>query len=383
MNTELSIFNQTLKRKGIPIYVNDRTTSINGYLKEIDDKQSIDTKWLFCPKDTFNQGDIIEALNEKWMILQKDIKYKNYDKGLIQCCYKSVKFVINGFLMEFSCLIISNNQSISSNQYFNIPDGTIKVILQENEFTKQIAIDDRFIKMSSAWKVTGITSEDEGLLYITASKDAIDTINDDMTNEIADTNKLHKYVITINNGDTSSVNVNGTLQLNCVCTDNGTAVTSPAITYISSDSTIATIDGTGKITGIAAGVSTITANYNNVIDTISITVTNVVTDNYTINLTPIGTNNIITIIYNHNKTFDAKVQNNGVDTSDTVTFELFNVDTSYTFDKLGSITSSTENSCVVQTVNNTSMIGKKFGLRCKIVGHESVFVERIIKVGSY
>ena len=53
----------------------------------------------------------------------------------------------------------------------------------DNKFIK---IDNRIITMASAWKITGITTEDKGLKHLYLEKDLFNTSYDDVENEVAD-----------------------------------------------------------------------------------------------------------------------------------------------------------------------------------------------------
>ncbi|WP_333888298.1 hypothetical protein [Clostridium sp.] len=49
-----------------------------------------------------------------------------------------------------------------------LPTGTIVVTVPLDSITEQIKINNRFIKMGAAWKVTGRDKSLEGLIKITA-----------------------------------------------------------------------------------------------------------------------------------------------------------------------------------------------------------------------
>lgn len=73
----------------------------------------------------------------------------------------------------------------------------------------------------------------------------------------------------------ASINVNITMQLSTVCKDqNNNAMICPTLTWNTSDNTIATVNSSGMVTGVAAGTANITAKSGSVTSNIStITVT--------------------------------------------------------------------------------------------------------------
>ncbi|GAA0723622.1 hypothetical protein GCM10008905_16460 [Clostridium malenominatum] len=245
-----------------------------GFFKEYDDKlDSEDNKYIITNVNVLKQGSIINALGHNWIVVHKPQNYyKNYDKGAIRLCKYSIKFNFNGEVKEFPSVIDTGTQGIINNTGFNIVDGKIMLVLQENEITKKIKDGQRFIKMGYAWKVTGKSSENEGLIYIFAEKDMFNN-NDDKINEIADAfeNNTHNYTLEILNTE-KIIKVNETLQLNIIAKDNGVVVENPSLIYMSSNSSIATITETGLITAIGAGSVTVTVKYNNVERTLNLIV---------------------------------------------------------------------------------------------------------------
>lgn len=168
-------------------------------------------------------------------------------------------------------------------------NGVIVVTLQNNSDTQLLKINKRFIKYGSAWKVVGLDFTKEGLICLYADKDAVNTSTDNMDMEIADYfNNIHTYTIEISNRNNAEITVNNNLQLNCSCTDNNANVNNPSITYSVDVNNVCTVNSTGLITAISEGTCSITASYNNVKDTINITV-KAVPVQHTITYTLVGT----------------------------------------------------------------------------------------------
>ncbi len=67
-----------------------------------------------------------------------------------------------------------------------------------------------------------------------------------------------------------SINVNSTVQLGAICKDqNGTTMPCPILTWTSSDTSKATVNSTGKVTGIATGVANVTVKYGSITSNVS------------------------------------------------------------------------------------------------------------------
>lgn len=111
---------------------------------------------------------------------------------------------------------------------------------------------------------------DKGLYKI----DSVDTTRDDLIIYVCKFSaEYNPHVFTIELSEPSKTIVEGeTYQVSAICKDNGNVVTNPPLVYSSSNTTIATIDYKGLITGIKAGNSDITVNYNNTVVTLSLTI---------------------------------------------------------------------------------------------------------------
>lgn len=168
-------------------------------------------------------------------------------------------------------------------------------------------------------------------------------INDDQVNEIADTQLLAHYALTISNGSNIQMGVTQTLQLNmwAAVTIGGviSALVNPIISFTSSDITKATVDAFGKITFLNTGSVNITATLsaNNGLEsaatsTITITVVSAPQNNYTVDILDcIG----VSIAINVTRTFVGNRKLNGVDVPNSqLDFELIpgaTPTTKYTF----------------------------------------------------
>ena len=190
--------------------------------------------------------------NNKYLIItevvsQRHIKYKAIMRNLNY----NVKFVLDGELYEFESILDTKTLDVHNGQIISLPTGKLIATLQANEHSNNISIDDRFIKMGSAWKVTGIDKSTVGIIKLFCDIDQISTY-DDLDNEIADANKLVTYTIDILNNDTS-VNVEDTLQIAVNVYANNQLVQDEEVLFISSNNDIATVDSNGLLTAISEG----------------------------------------------------------------------------------------------------------------------------------
>lgn len=214
-------------------------------------------------KSPLHRGDLI-IYNGNYYLITTEITNKKYDYYYVaeaRHCNYSIKIDFSGTVKEFTVYIDSQTLGVDVNKYLTTATGKIIVTLQSNADTQAITVNKRFIKMGSAWKVTGTDYTQNDLLILYCDLDTI-TTDDDAENEIADRWKYevkHSYAFSISNKPTESIKQGSTYQVNITAMDNGTAYT-PNVTYISSDQSIATIDINGLINAIGVGTSTITAS---------------------------------------------------------------------------------------------------------------------------
>lgn len=269
MDYLLSMFRGYMRDYGIDCVVNGSTTT-RIFFKEIKDNQSKDTKYLYAYNGEVVQGDLIDAEDTKWLILQEDTSYhKQYTRFVVVKANNQINFVINESLYTTNGVIDAGNQTQDSSRV-SIIDGKIVLTIQDNEFTKKIATNNRIIKFGHAWKVIAKTNESSHLFNVFCESDTL-VSDDDVINEIPVGVATWGINFTsssseLNNGSTSTINP--------VVTKNGTTVTEGfTLVWESSDELIATVSN-GVLTGTGIGLAVISATIlnKNVTATIEISV---------------------------------------------------------------------------------------------------------------
>ncbi|ABO48919.1 Ig domain protein, group 2 domain protein [Desulforamulus reducens MI-1] len=277
-------FNFILADAGRDILINGIAT--RALISNLKVKSDYDDKYISTLTE-LSQGDRIEYNGLYWLIVS-EVNGKRYEKykGVMRACNFDIKFNFAGNIKTFPAIVESKVFDIETGQYMTLPVGKILMTIQDNSDTKNIILNQRIIKMDSAWKVIGIDKTKNGLVILHLEKDSFGS-SDDKENEIANRWQYeHIYKLTINEGESANILKDDTLQLSVKLTDNGVAVDSPSITYVSSDANICNIDNNGLITGIAEGKAIITAQMTgkpDVKDTISINVK--VNHNYVLTIT--------------------------------------------------------------------------------------------------
>lgn len=314
--------NYLLLTMGKPITINNApATAIIGYSdnKDIEEKKII-TK---CP---IKRGDLL-VINDHNYLIYNEINDKRQDcyyKAYAQSCNYNIKFNFSGTVKNFYTITTTQVLDITTNQYMELPDGKIQVMLQNNVDTSKIAVQQRFLSMGYAYIVNGIDRSKTGLIILNCSVSTFNT-NDDKNNEIADRWQYEtKYVYTIETTNTdASLAQNSTLQFSVTVRNNGAEITNPTLTYTSNNS-YCSVSSTGLIIASEIGTSIITASFtgaDGTTKTISITITvtePAVTHSYSL---VINGNSDVTEGYSENYAITVKDNGNTI-TDKTVTWSL-------------------------------------------------------------
>ena len=184
--------------------------------------------------------------------------------------YKSTLIKCNGVFNEntgivhnvpFYCSNMKSSVSVGNN-VITMLNGNIELITEENSLSKQIDIHQCFNEFGRTFEITNKYTMDS-IVHLIAEVRA---------GQKAD----FVYTIQIDGLHNSSVPVNSVIQLEAKPYINDNPTTGATFDWKSSDNSIATVDGTGKISGISEGEAQITIVWveKNVSETINITVVN-------------------------------------------------------------------------------------------------------------
>jgi len=206
-------------------------------------------------------GDIVEYQNLKWFVISQIDTNINTLKARIKKVEQNFKIYIDNILKEVPSIYEVATQTIMEGQELRIVDGNIKALIQDNYITQKITYGNRFIKMNSAWKVEGFTTEHKGLRTLYLSKDLFND-KDDKENEIAN-RWLHeeKYdykiisdsIINLNNGEMRNIKT--------TITNFGIKIDNPVLTYSVLDRNVITVDNIGNVTAMGIGNAEITVRF--------------------------------------------------------------------------------------------------------------------------
>lgn len=337
MNTLLNFFNQSLKRQGKQCTINnDAGDIVTGIFKEIDNKNSIDTKY-FMSMDTLQQGDIITYNGINYIVNTKSENINQvYNTYEVEKSHLNFNLAVNSVLYTQVGIQYVSNLGFLNGQIVTV-EGKCTLKVQANSITNQVTINTRFIKNGQVWKVTGINKSLEGLRLFSCDLDSI-MAGDDLINEIPNETHFPVTTITVNPNPIES-NVNYTQQLTVSVTVEGVVVENPTIIYASDNINIATVSSTGLVSGITEGSTNINVTYKNT--TISVPTTISPPYNYVVTTTP----STISFYVGNTQQLSTSVTNNGNPVSSpTITYSSDNTAIA-TVDSNGLVTAVAQGTC--------------------------------------
>ena len=322
---------------------------------------------LSKPNETFNVGDIVVWDGMTFLITDIDEDQQIQTKGTIQLCNNILSFysTADSTLYSIPCIIGNKvNLKTDESKYITTVSNELYLTISNTSINRQIQVGDIFTIGLSNYKISTVCDDISvvGLLIFKV----------EYSEELQEN---HVYTVTILNTD-AILHINNTLALDVICTDNSQVVTSPTITYLSSDTDVATVLN-GVITCLAEGTVIITTTFNSVSDTLNLTVqSEVIPDNYTVLVSGSST-----VKLNSNITLTSTVFNNGaMDESKSVTWSFSNQDGSSNV--YVTLVSSTGSSITLKATSNNAYVNKYVVVRGTKSDDVLVYDEHLVQIKS-
>lgn len=267
--------------------------------------------------------------------------------------YKSTLLRCNGVYNENSGIVMNvpfysdiMKSSVSvGNNVISILNGYIEFITEENSLSKQIEINQRFNEFGRTFRVSNQYCID-GILHIVAEVEA----NQEPT---------YIYSVVIDGKPTSSLQPEDRVQLNATTYMGSVITTGATLDWISSDNSIATVDGTGLVTCISEGTAIITCIWveQNVSEKVSIMVASdpIPTTGYTYSIT-----GNINLRNGFSRTYTLTITDGaGTDITSTQSGYEWNVEADFADQIIRNVTDNR----IKLSVDNEDLIGRSFILQ--------------------
>ena len=151
-----------------------------------------------------------------------------------------------GKYVNIPFVTLSDEYTLSSNSTISMVSGDVVIYTGDNSYARDISINNAYYNFGGYYKV-GNVFYNNGLAYVYMTREAKPTED--------------KYVLSYNGVTSLDMKDATTYQLTYTAIKNDVVVNSPALTYVSSDNTSATVDGNGLMTLLKEGNVTITATW--------------------------------------------------------------------------------------------------------------------------
>ena len=244
-------FNATMKRECITVSdYYDRTKTYNVFFRRsrrgsnsngkvriyFSQDTPIDIGTMFVLKDdtyvvTSRDGDESEVFYTS-IATKCDTSFTVYSNTVHR--YVSIPFVT-----------LSDKFTLSSNSTVSMISGAVVIYTGDNPYSREVEINENYYNYGGYYKVRN-TFYNNGLAYVYMTREA---------------KPADRYILSYNGVTSLDMKDATTYQLSYTAIKNDVPVDSPALTYVSSDNTIATVNDTGLMTLLKEGNVTITATW--------------------------------------------------------------------------------------------------------------------------
>ena len=244
-------FNATMKRECITVSdYYDRTKTYNVFFRRSRRGSNSNGKVrIYFSQDTpIDIGTMFVLKNDTYVVTSRDGDESDifYTSIAVKCDttfnvysnaehrYVSIPFVT-----------LSDKFTLSSNSTVSMVSGAVVIYTGDNPYSREVEINENYYNYGGYYKVRN-TFYNNGLAYVYMTREA---------------KPEDRYTLSYNGVTSLDMKDATTYQLSYTAIKNDVPVDSPTLTYVSSDNTIATVDGNGLMTMLKEGNVTITATW--------------------------------------------------------------------------------------------------------------------------
>jgi hypothetical protein len=334
LNTSTNLYENITVRLDTPYDIKQNTTFEDDFRKII----FKDNTKLPLVGDSYYFNDFY------WICIDKSNVNSPTISCIVQKCKHSISLYKSGILSQVPIIVLDrsniNDTKLKYNKYISSIDCDIVGVVSRSERNLLIESNDVFQIGKYSYVVIKVDDLSKyGLLLLPMKF-------------VENQQETHVFVTSILNGSSINIQQGTTIQLNIQVTDNNEVISSPTITYSSSDTDICTVSSSGLVSAIDTGDCIINVSCNGASDSIEITVVEEEQHNYTYILSS-TTIPDTEIKLNQTKTYTAYKYNNGVAVSQEFTFSVTGDKSAYT------LTTVDGNTCTVKCLKSGYVVTLK------------------------
>lgn len=245
-------FNTTMKRECITVSdYYDRTKTYDVFFRRNKRGSNPQGKVrIYFSQDTpIDIGTVFVLKDDSYVVTSRDDDESDifYTSMAVKCDTSFTVFSNTEHrYVTVPCAVIADEYTLTNNDVISIASGSVTVYTGDNSYARDMSIGETYYNFGGYYKV-GNTFYNNGLAYVYMTREA---------KPIED-----RYVLSYNGVTSLDMADATTYQLSYTATKNDVVVNNPTLTYISSDDTIATVDGNGLMTLLKEGNVKITAKW--------------------------------------------------------------------------------------------------------------------------
>ena len=260
-------FNATMKRECITVSdYYDRTKTYNVFFRRSRRGSNSNGKVrIYFSQDTpIDIGTTFVLKDKPYVVTSRDGDESDvfYTSMAVKCDTSFTVFSnAENRYVSIPFVTLSDKFTLSSNSTISMVSGAVVIYTGDNPYSREVELNENYYNYGGYYKVRN-TFYNNGLAYVYMTREA---------------KPADRYTLSYNGVTSLNMKDATTYQLSYTAIKNDVIVDSPTLTYVSSDNTIATVDGNGLLTLLATGNVTITTTWtdgNNTTCETTIAITN-------------------------------------------------------------------------------------------------------------
>ena len=244
-------FNATMKRECITVsdyYDRNRTYDVFFRRNKRGSNPNGKVRIYFSQDTPISIGTIFVLKDTPYVITSRDDDESDifYTSMAIKCDTSFTVFSNTEHrYVTVPCAVKTDEYTLTNNSIISMVSGSVTVYTGDNSYAREIEINNGYYNFGGYYKV-GNTFYNNGLAYVYMTREAMPE---------------DRYTLSYNGVTSLDMKDTTTYQLSYTAIKNDVVIDSPALTYVSSDNTIATVDTNGLMTLLKEGNVKITAKW--------------------------------------------------------------------------------------------------------------------------
>ena len=244
-------FNATMKRECITVSdYYDRTKTYDVFFRRSRRGSNPNGKVrIYFSQDTpIDIGTMFVLKDDTYVVTSRDGDESDifYTSMAVKCDTSFTVFSnAENRYVSIPFVTLSDKFTLSSNSTVSMISGSVVIYTGDNPYSREVELNETYYNYGGYYKV-GNTFYNNGLAYVYMTREA---------------KPQDRYTLSYNGVTSLDMADATTYQLSYTAIKNDVPVDSPTLTYVSSDNTIATVDGNGLMTLLKQGNVTVTATW--------------------------------------------------------------------------------------------------------------------------